>query len=452
MGILRLLLAVAVYIAHTQPLFGQYMVGGTIAVETFFMISGYYMFFILSEKYTGKGRIRKFFQSRFLRLFPSYAAVALLTVFAMYALYARPASLWLEYAFAMNPLTLMGLLFTQLTLVGQDFLLLFGLEPGLVPQHIGHIEPESLADFSLITVAWSLSVELYFYALAPLFTKMKSWLLVALLIASLLLKLFILPALDLETTFWQYRFFPAELAFFLAGGLAYRLQPHLWRMLNNRWTGLGMCTAAIALTAFFSSIPAPLPVKAVLYFVLVFAAIPFLFNTTKDSRVDRFIGELSYPLYLVHGLVLEVIDQFWWTVPYPVTLCIALAVSALLVLLLETPINAWRQKIAGYTQHVTFPLQRLAACACIILVFCITVLIATDRFPSEREAHLVTVWMQKMQNQDTPIFGAIDKLYTPRDAAELFSSSDPERMPLRIRTVPIAYEFLEKELAKIDAH
>jgi len=41
MGILRLLLALSVITAHAGPIFGLTSVGGVMAVETFFMISGF---------------------------------------------------------------------------------------------------------------------------------------------------------------------------------------------------------------------------------------------------------------------------------------------------------------------------------------------------------------------------------------------------------------------------
>jgi peptidoglycan/LPS O-acetylase OafA/YrhL len=57
MGILRLLLAVSVIAAHAGPILGTMMVPGNYAVETFFMISGFYMSLILNSKYVGKGAI-----------------------------------------------------------------------------------------------------------------------------------------------------------------------------------------------------------------------------------------------------------------------------------------------------------------------------------------------------------------------------------------------------------
>jgi peptidoglycan/LPS O-acetylase OafA/YrhL len=47
----------------------------------------------------------------------------------------------------------------------------------------------------------------------------------------------------------------------------------------------------------------PIPKKNILYFVMFFISLPFIFKFTKDSRVDRYIGELSYPIYISHIFV-----------------------------------------------------------------------------------------------------------------------------------------------------
>ena len=42
----------------------------------------------------------------------------------------------------------------------------------------------------------------------------------------------------------------------------------------------------------------------VLWLPLVFLMVPILFALTNRSRIDRLIGELSYPVYLIHPHVL----------------------------------------------------------------------------------------------------------------------------------------------------
>jgi len=72
MGILRTILAIAVVVYHSYKIFGLRMCGGQVAVETFYMISGFYMALILNEKYVGKGSYKKFISSRFFIKFTVY--------------------------------------------------------------------------------------------------------------------------------------------------------------------------------------------------------------------------------------------------------------------------------------------------------------------------------------------------------------------------------------------
>jgi len=54
--------------------------GGEIAVELFFIISGFYMSLILSEKYNTPDKIVIFYKNRFLKLFPIYCTILILSI------------------------------------------------------------------------------------------------------------------------------------------------------------------------------------------------------------------------------------------------------------------------------------------------------------------------------------------------------------------------------------
>jgi peptidoglycan/LPS O-acetylase OafA/YrhL len=92
MGLLRLLLAVSVVLHHSGPIFGNYLLGsfngGSLPVNSFFIISGFYMGFILSEKYVAKnGSYFLFITNRFLRIYPIYWAVLIATILLVICLY-----------------------------------------------------------------------------------------------------------------------------------------------------------------------------------------------------------------------------------------------------------------------------------------------------------------------------------------------------------------------------
>jgi len=72
-GSIRLLLALAVVFSHATAC-GISMVPGHVAVQAFFIVSGFYMSLILNEKYKNCS-VLVFYSNRFLRLFPTYVVV-----------------------------------------------------------------------------------------------------------------------------------------------------------------------------------------------------------------------------------------------------------------------------------------------------------------------------------------------------------------------------------------
>ena len=82
MGILRFLLAFAVFNGHANLPLGFSIVAGSTAVHCFFVISGFYMAMVLNEKYIPAGAsYADFISSRMLRLAPAYLMVVVLTIF-----------------------------------------------------------------------------------------------------------------------------------------------------------------------------------------------------------------------------------------------------------------------------------------------------------------------------------------------------------------------------------
>src|ERR1017187_7738113 len=82
MGILRMLLAISVLASHLhgKSIFGFRLIYGNLAVQCFFMISGFYMALVLNEKYTRRTDYIPFLLQRCLRLYPAYFFVLFLTL------------------------------------------------------------------------------------------------------------------------------------------------------------------------------------------------------------------------------------------------------------------------------------------------------------------------------------------------------------------------------------
>ena len=54
MGLLRIVLALSVLLEHAMAWHGYRMLGGPLAVQCFFIISGFYMGLVLNEKYAAQ--------------------------------------------------------------------------------------------------------------------------------------------------------------------------------------------------------------------------------------------------------------------------------------------------------------------------------------------------------------------------------------------------------------
>lgn len=338
MGILRFLLALSVVLAHAGPIFGFRLVGGQIAVQSFYIISGFYMTLILNEKYVGANNSYKLFISnRLLRLYPIYWTVLLLTILYSIGLYfytngndMGSLSYYADYWQHIGVTGFIFLVFTNIFLFLQDTIMFLGLDT-----HTGNffftsnfIETSPpLYKFLLIPQAWTIGVEIAFYLIAPFLVRKKLKVIIPLIAISLLLRIILIFHFGYKHDPWTYRFFPTELVFFLLGIIAYHVYKRLQKIelkdthLKLIWGGV------IAFTLVYGFLPTQ--IKGLVYLTAFFLALPFVFILTKSWKKDTYIGELSYPIYISHMFVLIMIEAL--NIPLPGGL--GLTVSLLTVLL-----------------------------------------------------------------------------------------------------------------------
>ena len=72
MGWLRVLLALSVLLEHSGGIGGYTLIGGPLAVQCFFIISGFYMGLVLNERYDRPSLNRAFYLNRMLRIHGIY--------------------------------------------------------------------------------------------------------------------------------------------------------------------------------------------------------------------------------------------------------------------------------------------------------------------------------------------------------------------------------------------
>lgn len=314
MGFLRLLLATSVVIAHCGSLFNLEFVGGQIAVQSFFIISGFYMSLILNEKYTSNGSYLLFITNRALRLYPIYWVVLLLTVLTCF-LHGQTQNngsyLRLDnfLNFDLNISSFLFLIFTNAFLIFQDIVLFLGLDAStgnlFLTSNFSLTSPQ-LHSFLFVPQGWSLGIEIAFYLIAPFILRKKLFISVFILVISLLLKVIIIYSMDLNYDPWTYRFFPTELMFFLMGNISYYIYNKVKDKSINKIYSISLFVYLCLFTIYYFKIPTfgySSIIKTIFFFISMMMVIPFLFKFFKDNTIDRYIGELSYPIYISHIMV-----------------------------------------------------------------------------------------------------------------------------------------------------
>jgi peptidoglycan/LPS O-acetylase OafA/YrhL len=160
MGLLRVILALAVVAAHVGPLFGlRFFGGGVMAVETFYMLSGFYMALVLATRY--RGRTRDVYFNRFLRLFPVYwlLAAAFFVYSALYWLaIGHPLGALAAWQSSPHPLHWLWATIANVGIVGSDWAELYAYATA---------DGNSVNRLVAIQPVWSLAVEITFYLAAP---------------------------------------------------------------------------------------------------------------------------------------------------------------------------------------------------------------------------------------------------------------------------------------------
>lgn len=323
MGSIRLLLALSVVAAHCGAIFGFTLVGGQIAVQSFYIISGFYMSLILNEKYVGANNSYKLFiTNRFIRLYPLYWAVLIATLLfcigSGYITQTRTMPIIDNYlTVKANVFSFAYLFLTNLVVFGQDVVMFLGIVPEsgklfftsnfLAIQH-------PLYAFLFIPQAWTLGLELTFYLVAPFILRKGVKLVTVVILLSLLIRLIIYNYFNLRNDPWSYRFFPNEIMFFLFGYLSYRLHLVLNRKPLPAYVGTLVLVFSLTFTLLFEYLPTtrmtwfPFSFKEIIYFLTIILSIPVVFNFLKRSKLDNQIGELSYPVYISHFLVAAVCE------------------------------------------------------------------------------------------------------------------------------------------------
>lgn len=343
MGLLRLILAFSVVAGHGAFYRPFFFINAGVAVICFFMISGFYMALVIDEKYDDESphwRWR-FMASRALRLYPTYFISA---AFAALVLIGTGKSATLGVLIGDGSAQSLGLSALNLTLVGQDWLIV-ATESGLA-----HI-----ASPILVPQAWSIALELTLYVLAAFLLTGRATIMAALVVSAALRVA--LEYLGFSGVPWGNKFILHVAVFFFVGAATYiaykriAKYPVEWRVTAAAGIVVFLLVAGYRNGAWWSEDAASLSWPLVMLYVGVAALIPLLFSLTRSIKIDRFLGELSYPVYLLH-IALFTVATHWSFGHRTTTIFVgaaALGLSALIVILVERPL--YTARTARFSTH-----------------------------------------------------------------------------------------------------
>ena len=367
---LRFLLAVAVAGGHSP--YGYQFVEGTTAVQGFFIISGFFITLVLCENPAYQDTPR-FYVSRYLRLWPMYIACAVPTLLLSSANLFSFGDQSISYAEAFKQLDWFGkfyVLFSNLTMFFQEWTLFLqanwqtgalfftsDFNAGTTP-----IMYKMLWDVP----AWSLSIELVFYLIAP-FVVRSPGRVVCSTVASLAIRIFTAQMFPLRDP-WGGRFMPSELCMFGFGSLAYHFHRKLipWASMAIRRAAMtmagiaGMCFLIVAimfhrdLGGLWRSSEALL-IYSPVFLLAVAAFVGPIFALTRSSKLDRWLGDLSYPIYLSHVFVYAVMTAFGRLgspASYTAGLFITILISAALLRLIDAPVSRSENRSCTRRRHL----------------------------------------------------------------------------------------------------
>lgn len=338
MGYLRLILSLSVILYHAGPLFGYIGMNGLVAVHIFFIISGFYMALIIKNKYTkSKKPYYTFITNRFLRIYPIYWVILILTIYVQFSQLAdfNIFSTLSHYVDLRKPF---GVIEDFTLLIRRDYL------------SIDMFRYDSLT----VGPAWTLVLEFIFYLAAPFLLLIKRRYLFSLTLVSLLIYYLITHYHFLKGDHYIQTFFiPANFFFFMTGIFSYYIYEEIKKRKIKIKYSFILCLLFLITVILWNYIPDislrwALIKEWLLYLVTPFI-LPLLFESFNLFPLNNFMADLSYPTYITHMLSINFLQI---SLNYKITeklfsswtVIITLLISIILVYAIEKPIDKLRQK------------------------------------------------------------------------------------------------------------
>lgn len=342
MGLIRIFLALSVMFSHIGPVSWFPIAPAGFAVQCFYLMSGFYIALGLNERYTTPSMNAEFYFGRVLRLWPVY-------LLSLAILIPTGVLEGVAHTISQQPLFIQVVAaFSNIFMLGSDILLHVSNVDGKVVFSEFGADPAHNGVQNIINLpAWTLSIEIMFYIAAPFILRSKECTLIfftSAIIYALAAKLFIqLTGSRLRTDL--YILGPS--LYFALGAGAYWL--HKLHALDIK------CMVRSYLMILLLVIGCTLHnIQQSILLVVLSAICPVIFTMTKNSKFDKFMGDLSYPLYIMHIPITIVVRWLGWFEANSLNYFLSIMLgSVVAVYAVELPIEKFRKHISKIKRATT---------------------------------------------------------------------------------------------------
>jgi peptidoglycan/LPS O-acetylase OafA/YrhL len=301
-GALRLTLAALVLASHYLPGVGfRAFLFDAVPVYGFFFLSGYWVARLWDDKYSRtRSPLFTFYVSRALRIYPLATASTLLAF---------------------------GLVGGSWSQLASDIVL---------------IKPAGLIGTGIINPPlWSLTIELQFYAIAPLVFLIRRNTAATVAVLTIGFAFWLIYASGVS------RVHVFHFIFLFTLGARYSLYP--WHAMANRLAPYSLAATAVLSTianapALISTMVEHELVRTV-YVCVALLGLPYVAaSVSKHSgSFDRWLGDLSFPLYVFHFPAIYV-AQYWSGAPVSLAVAIAVILTLATNIAIDRPMESLRNK------------------------------------------------------------------------------------------------------------